>query len=83
MTIYFFLFYKSFFKFLVEPCKYLEITSKGGINTKYPDYLGVYERQKNKVNGKYVYFKPTTEQALWWSNDADSWKVTHLTFLNR
>ena len=64
-----------FLYFVVEPCKYIEITSKGGISTKYPDYLGVFERQTNKVNGKYVYFKAATEKALWWSTDADSWKV--------
>jgi len=65
---------------IVEPCKYIEITSGGGISTKYPDYLGVYERQKNKVNGKYMYFKSTTEQALWWSPDADSWKIGNVKF---
>jgi len=66
---------------IVEPCKYIEISSKGGISTKYPDYLGVYERQKNKVNGKYSYFKHTTEQALWWSTDADSWKIGNVKFM--
>lgn len=61
-------------------CKYIEITSKAGIISKYPSYLGVFERQDSKtgipvkVNGKLMYRK-SNDKALWWSTSADSWKI--------
>jgi len=56
-------------------CEYIEIASKGGISTRYPSYLGVFQK-KGSINGKLVYEK-SDGKALWWSTEADSWKIGH------
>ena len=59
-----------------KPCTYLEVTSKAGISKQYPEYLGVFEREKESSDqaGRGVYLK-SNGIALWWSNQVGTWKV--------
>ena len=67
----------AFLNFLgPKPCTYLEVTSKAGISKQYPEYLGVFEREKESSDqaGRGVYLK-SNGIALWWSNQVGTWKV--------
>jgi len=59
-----------------KPCTYLEVTSKAGISKQYPEYLGVFEREKESSDqaGRGVYLK-SNGIALWWSNQVGTWKI--------
>jgi len=59
-----------------QSCKYLEISSNAGLNSVYPNYLGVFKKETLNHDGRSVYLK-SNDIALWWSTQVTSWKIGH------